>query len=537
MQLSDETPEPDNTESEINNTENIDADNPGMTLINQAIEEKLKASNEQDLNNVLALAQRARKEGLQGANLKFCDEFIASVQIQRGILLSSRIVSKSVERLPESWTVIRTRALNDLETATKTIKTQPEVFIRIAQLHLMPGGDKNKAKKALDEAENISKNQPDIFAQVVIIKTMLENDPVKREKLLANATKNVEDQRLIFFHAMSLIDLKKFKEAIDPLDKILKDQPNNTQALQLKFEAHRNLKQFEEALEILDKFENTLSLDAVALLRAKIFVDMGKKNDAIKILDKLHEKLQDNIEVMLLRASLLSDMKQYDKAIKDIDNVIKLVGEDKEQQIQPLKILKVQILNAAEKFDEATQILNDLEKNMPEDIGVKILKVEIFHNNKKYKEALEIIDSLLKDNPGNLVFLRLKGNILLSLRRHSEAVKIFEEIIKIDPTDKTALNNLSWVLSTSTIDMVRNGKRALELAKRACELTDYKVAYILSTLAAAYAENGDFKKAIEYSQKSIDLSADDPNVNERIEDLKKELETYKQNQPYRELPK
>jgi tetratricopeptide (TPR) repeat protein len=513
-------------------------DNPGMPLLDQAIEEKLKAANEQDLNNVIALAQRAKKEGLQDANLKFCNEFIASVQIQRGILLSSRIVSKPINNLPDSWTVIRTRALNDLEAGVKIVNTQPEVFIRIAQLQLMPGGDKEKAKKALDEAENISKNQPDLFAQVIVIKTMLENDPVKREKLLNDANKEIDDQRLIFFHAMSLIDLKKFNESIELLKKVLAKDPDNPQALQLALEVHRNLKQFKESLEILDKLENILSLDAVALMRAKIFIDMNKKDDAMKILDKLHEKLPDDIGVLLQRASLSNEMKQFDKALKDIDTAINLVGENENQiQIQPLKILRIQVLISAEKFDEATKILDELEKNATDDLSLKILRLDVLHNQKKYDEALEIVESLMKQNPQNLPIMRLKGNILLSMRKHSDAVKIFEEIIKIDPTDKTTLNNLSWILSTSPIDMVRNGKRALELAEKACQLTDYKAAYILSTLAAAYAENGDFKKAVEYSQKSIELSADDQNVNERVDDLKEELETYKKNMPYRELPK
>ncbi|MDR1485603.1 MAG: tetratricopeptide repeat protein [Planctomycetaceae bacterium] len=532
------------SESNKTDTEIIAAtDNPGMPLLDQAIEEKLKAQNEQDLNNVLALAQRAKKEGLQDANLKFCNEFIASVQIQRGMLLASRIVSKPVERLPESWTVIRTRALSDLESATKTIKTQPEVFLRIAQLQLMPNGDKEKAKNALDNAEAISQNQPDLFAQIIVMKTMLENDPVKREELLAKATKDVEDQRLIFFHAMSLIELKKFKESIEVLKKVLAKEPNNAQALQLMLKVYWDSKQFTDALAVLDKLEKILPFDDAVLKRAKIYADMGKKKEAMDILDKLQQKQPDNLDVVLMRAMVASDMKQFDKALKDIDEVAKIVGDGNERQLRPVKIFKVQILVAAEKFEEALRVLDDLEKNIPDDLdknmsevlGVKILRVDVLNNQKKYKEALEIVETLLKDDQDNLVLLRIKGNILLSMRRHSDAIKIFEEVIKVDPMDKTTLNNLSWILSTSPIDMVRNGKRALELAERACKLTDYKVAYILSTLAAAYAETGDFKKAIEYSQKSIDLSADDPNVKERVDALKEELETYKKNLPYREL--
>jgi hypothetical protein len=68
--------------------------------------------------------------------------------------------------------------------------------------------------------------------------------------------------------------------------------------------------------------------------------------------------------------------------------------------------------------------------------------------------------------------------------------------------------------------------------------------HILSTLAAAYAETGDFdsalkwsKKAVETSQKLLDLAADDQ-AREELEanhkQLTKEVENYEQKKPVRE---
>ena len=67
------------------------------------------------------------------------------------------------------------------------------------------------------------------------------------------------------------------------------------------------------------------------------------------------------------------------------------------------------------------------------------------------------------------------------------------------------LNNFAWVLATSPDDDVRDGKRAVELATKAGELTERERAHILSTLAAAYAETGDFDAARKWSQKSVDM--------------------------------
>ncbi|MDR1925246.1 MAG: tetratricopeptide repeat protein [Planctomycetaceae bacterium] len=517
--------------SAVNNS-----DNPGMPFLDQAIEEKLKASDERDLGAVIALAQKARKEGLQGANLKFCDEFIASVQLQRGQLIASRIIGRQPNRLPESWEIVRTRALADLEAAVKTITVQPEVYITIAQLNLMPNGDAEKAKKALDAAEKICGDQPDLLTQVVVIKTMLEKDPVKREAALAKVTKQTGDKRLVLLHAMSLFDLKRYEDAVETLQKILKDEAENPQALQLLFDAYRHLKKYEESLKVLDKLENILPASVIAINRAKIYFDMDKKDESMKILDNLREKQPNNIEIMLLRASLLTELKQFDKAIKDVNEAVKTVGTDNPQQLKQLRILQIQVFKDAGKFEQALEVIDELakDKEATDEFDLTIMRVDILYNQKQYKNALELLDPLVKEQPENLGLLRLKGNILLSMRRHTDAVKVFEAVIKADPTDKTTLNNLSWILSTSTIDMIRDGKRALELAEQACKLTDYKAAYILSTLAAAYAELGDFKKAIEFSEKSIELSKEDPNVRDRVEVLKEELETYKKNMPYRD---
>ena len=81
-------------------------------------------------------------------------------------------------------------------------------------------------------------------------------------------------------------------------------------------------------------------------------------------------------------------------------------------------------------------------------------------------------------------------------------------------------------------DSVRNGDRALETGLKACELTEYKKSHILSTLAAAYAELGQFDKAIEWSTKAVELGTKEEA--EQIEQLKEELKSYQEKKPWRE---
>ena len=109
----------------------------------------------------------------------------------------------------------------------------------------------------------------------------------------------------------------------------------------------------------------------------------------------------------------------------------------------------------------------------------------------------------------------------------------YEKAYKDLSKDSGLLNNFAWVLATSPDEKLRDGKRAVKMATEACELTEYKQAHILSTLAAAYAETGDFDNAIKWSEKSAEVGKTE-NA-DHSENYKKELETYKAHKPYREV--
>jgi TPR repeat protein len=93
------------------------------------------------------------------------------------------------------------------------------------------------------------------------------------------------------------------------------------------------------------------------------------------------------------------------------------------------------------------------------------------------------------------------------------------------------LIRLAWILATCPKDDLRDGKKALEYAMKACELNEWKIAFDLSTLAATHAECGDFKAAVKWQKKAIELGFEDQ---EDAEKARKELKLYEEGKPFRD---
>ncbi|MGB8225830.1 MAG: hypothetical protein WCE45_03030 [Sedimentisphaerales bacterium] len=82
---------------------------------------------------------------------------------------------------------------------------------------------------------------------------------------------------------------------------------------------------------------------------------------------------------------------------------------------------------------------------------------------------------------------------------------LFQHAIDVTEDSHMVMNNLAWILATSDKTAVRNPDKAVNLARRACELTNYKNPFYLDTLGAAFAAAGNFSRAVEIAQKAIGL--------------------------------
>ena len=113
------------------------------------------------------------------------------------------------------------------------------------------------------------------------------------------------------------------------------------------------------------------------------------------------------------------------------------------------------------------------------------------------------------------------------------AIARYRRALEIDPYLVEALNNLAWLLATCPEASVRNGAEAVQLAERACQITEYRRTIFVGTLGAAYAEAGRFPDAVATAQKACELATifkEEPLLAKNRE----LLEHYRAGQPYHE---
>jgi protein O-mannosyl-transferase len=148
-------------------------------------------------------------------------------------------------------------------------------------------------------------------------------------------------------------------------------------------------------------------------------------------------------------------------------------------------------------------------------------------------DSIQAYRSLLEKHPESEAAHLGIGNAFLTKGLSANAIYHFREAIRLNANSAGAMARLAWILATHSDSSVRNGSEAVRLAKEACELTKYEHVQTVNTLAAAYAETGQFDLAIQTAEQALDLAKSKRELNlvPIIENLR---DRYRRREPYRE---
>ncbi len=148
-----------------------------------------------------------------------------------------------------------------------------------------------------------------------------------------------------------------------------------------------------------------------------------------------------------------------------------------------------------------------------------------------FTKASALLLQLLERHPNNALTHSDLGMALAGEGKIEEAIGHYRSAVHLEPARPEVLNNLAWQLATHPSPAVRNGAEAVTLAQRACQITAGTNFWMLSTLAAAYAETGNFDDAARTQAKVCELSKTSVPL-QQAEIFQRRLELYQSRRPY-----
>jgi tetratricopeptide (TPR) repeat protein len=500
------------------------AENEGQGDLDKAMELKISATTAGDWGEVINACRKALTAGLDEPSTKFANQLLCSTLTQRAETYAGTILDRPAPSA--QWTKLRQMALDDLEESLKIDEKQSAAWYLVARLELLPMGDADKGKQAIDKVIEFSGDDTQQKSKGVLLKAIVTEDAAKQIELLDESIKLNPKSDLAYRRRGALrLAAGKFEEAEADLREAVKMSPKNPEDHQSLGLALLALNKMEEGVEELDEaIRMQPDLVPAYVLRAQGYLALKDVRSAISNLEVALRLDPNYIPGLVLRSKLFLQGRERDRASKDLDQVLHLQPTNAEALI-----LRSRMQVEAGKLLEGAETLEKLRAVAPKNVEILLEQGWIYLRAKLPEKSVEVYTAALTIDPASIIALRGRADAYLAIGKQSEAILDYEQALKKKEDDDAVLNNLAWVLSTSTKDDLRNGKRAVELATKACEVTEFKRPHILSTLAASYAELGDWDKAIEWSQKAV-------NSGEGIEkdQLAKELKSYHDHKPWRE---
>ncbi len=149
----------------------------------------------------------------------------------------------------------------------------------------------------------------------------------------------------------------------------------------------------------------------------------------------------------------------------------------------------------------------------------------------EYIRAIKDFDEAIRLGGDDAIYVRGRGWAYYRKGEYDRAIEDLDLAIRLNPADAITLNSKAWILATARSTDLRDGHEAIRLAREAVRLIDNPA--IRDTLAAAYAEAGQFDNAVAAQERAIEMLRT-AGRDDEVADYQTRLDLYRYGQPYRE---
>jgi tetratricopeptide (TPR) repeat protein len=251
---------------------------------------------------------------------------------------------------------------------------------------------------------------------------------------------------------------------------------------------------------------------------------LREQHDALADLDHAWDLGSRSIYIPLVRGSIHVERKQVDDAIKAFQEAIAIDSKsfDAHLMLGSAQLLRGQHAAAIQTFTGAIK----LEPEKGAGYGGRAVA---YMSQGQRKAALDDLNHAIRFDPMRADLFRDRGQVYAMEGQWSQALADMDMAVRIDPNDVEAQVSRAWTLATCSEANLRDGAKAVESATRACELTQWKSPRPLATLAAAFAEKGDFGGAVQMQRKAIEVTPEKDPVRDYYQAC---LDRYRSKKPW-----
>jgi uncharacterized repeat protein (TIGR04138 family) len=360
-----------------------------------------------------------------------------------------------------------------------------------------------------DDEELKSRHQQTLFMLTLTV----GSDPAQATTILqAMLDEFPDDPALLGWYGQCLDAQHDYDKALKVLEKAHRLAPGKPAARAALFQCQKRIQELEEALrypQILLAEDRELA--QTVLKRAQVLAAQGTADKAVEMAELVVQHAAD-AHTRARGAALATILMMRSVAI-DRGPVRSTAAQARLQNY--LKLM----------------ILADKNKSHQEDVPLNV-----WEQAQQLGMSEDELEGML-----NGIYLLLQLDVAkihvrfawqwISRGQYDKGRDAYRRARRVDEKDLDACNGLGWLLATCPDANVRDGLKAIEAASQACQTSKWKNPICLDTLAAAYAEFGQFERAAETERRAIALCADD-----RVSAYQERLKCYESAQPFHEDP-
>jgi tetratricopeptide (TPR) repeat protein len=326
-----------------------------------------------------------------------------------------------------------------------------------------------------------------------------------------------------------LKELGDYDKAIADCGEALRLDPNSTAGFNNRGNAWTDKEEYDKAIAdytVAIRIDPKCAIQWVG--RGIALMGKGEYKRAISDFDEASRLDPKHAPMYVNRGKAWHLQGQLDKAIADYSEALRLEPDDSRALSNRGRAWqdKRQLDKAITDYTDAIRRADDVTRADPHFVSIYYHRGRALFEKNDYDRAIadfcEAICLSPKDAPLSALYFYLKKD-------YGKAIANLEEALKREPKNTQALCATAWLYSTCPDARFRDGKKAVERATKACDLTNWEFEGYLDALGTSYAEAGDFASAIKWGTKAAELG----HGRDKLSCLAR-VELYKLKRPYRD---